>query len=116
MFYRSRKTFEIRGSRLRIFKSFEITKTIYSSSERSEQFLVTKCFFNLFLEISEISKNRTIMIQIGKKILGFSNLQEKIEKDFGHSVQFFPLSIKVATFRKTAVNSGSFILRYVAHV
>ena len=56
------------------------------------------------------------MIQIGKKILGFSNLQEKIEKDFGHSVQFFPLSIKVATFRKTAVNSGSFILRYVAHV
>ena len=70
----------------------------------------------MFLKVSQISKNRTIMIQIGKKILGFSNLQEKIEKDFGHSVQFFPLSIKVATFRKTAVNSGSFILRYVAHV
>ena len=28
---------------------FEITRTIYSNSERSEQFLVTECFFNLFL-------------------------------------------------------------------
>ena len=46
------KTFEIRGWRPRIFKFFEITWTIYSNSERSEQFLVTDCFFNLFLEIS----------------------------------------------------------------
>ena len=30
------------------------TRTIYSNSERSEQFLVTKCFFNLFLEVSHI--------------------------------------------------------------
>ena len=43
-------------------------------------------------------------------------IKTRLKKDFGHSVQFFPLSIKVATFRKTAVNSGSFILRYVAHV
>ena len=33
---------------------FEITRTIYSNSERSEQFLVTECFFNLFLEVSQI--------------------------------------------------------------
>ena len=33
-------------------KMFEITGTIYSSSERSEQFLATECFFNLFLEVS----------------------------------------------------------------
>ena len=33
---------------------FEITRTIYSNSERSEQFLVTECFFNLFLEVSHI--------------------------------------------------------------
>ena len=33
---------------------FEITRTIYSYSERSEQFLVTECFFNLFLEVSHI--------------------------------------------------------------
>ena len=30
---------------------FEITRTIYSNSDRSEQFLVTTCFFNLFLEV-----------------------------------------------------------------
>ena len=35
-------------------KIFEITRTIYSNSERSEQFLVTECFFNLFLEVSQI--------------------------------------------------------------
>ena len=33
---------------------FEKTKTIYSNSERTEQFLVTQCFFNLFLEVSDI--------------------------------------------------------------
>ena len=60
------KTFEIRGWRPRIFKNFEIAWTIYSNSERSEQFLVTECFFNLFLEISQVSKNRTIIIQILK--------------------------------------------------
>ena len=27
---------------------------------------LTECFFNLFLEISQISKNRIIIIQIGK--------------------------------------------------
>ena len=48
-------------------KIFEITKTIYQNSERSEQFLVTECFFNLFLEVSHVSKIRTIMVQIGKK-------------------------------------------------
>ena len=36
------------------FQIFEITRTIYSNSERSEQFLVTECFFNLFLEVSYI--------------------------------------------------------------
>ena len=45
-----------------IEKSFETTRTIYSSSERSEQFLITECFFNLFREVSE-----TIRIQKGKK-------------------------------------------------
>ena len=29
-------------------------RTIYSNSERSEQFLVTDCFFNLFLEVSHV--------------------------------------------------------------
>ena len=50
----------------RIPKIFEITRTIYSNSERSEQFLVKECSFNLFLEVSQIQKIRTIIIQIGK--------------------------------------------------
>ena len=44
-----RKNFDIRGW---ICKIFEITRTIYSNSERSEQ-LVTECFFNLFPEVSQ---------------------------------------------------------------
>ena len=42
------------NSRLLICKIFEITRTIYSNSERTEQFLVTECFFNLFLEVFPI--------------------------------------------------------------
>ena len=40
------------GWRPRIWKFVEITRTIYSNSERSEQFMVIECFFNLFLEVS----------------------------------------------------------------
>ena len=50
------------------------------NSERSEQFLVTECFFNSFLEVSQIYYIRTIEIKIVKKMLGFRNLQEKLEK------------------------------------
>ena len=32
--------------------NFWITRTICSTSERLEQFLVTECFFDLFLEVS----------------------------------------------------------------
>ena len=42
---------KIRGWRSRICKFLEIAWTIYSNSERSEQFLVTEWFFNLFLEV-----------------------------------------------------------------
>ena len=49
-----REKFEIRGWRTRFCKIFEITRTIYSNSERSEQLLVTECFFNLFLDVSHI--------------------------------------------------------------
>ena len=45
---------EIQGRRPRICKNFEINWTIYSNSERTEQFLVKECFFNLFLEVSHI--------------------------------------------------------------
>ena len=48
------KIFEIRGWGPRICKNFEITRTICLNSEKSEQFLVAECFFNLFLEVSQI--------------------------------------------------------------
>ena len=48
------------------FENFEIIGTIYSNSESSGHFLVTECFFNLFLEVSQIWWIRTIKIQIGK--------------------------------------------------
>ena len=35
-------------------KTFEITRTIYSNSEKSEQFLVSECCLNLLLEVSQI--------------------------------------------------------------
>ena len=40
-----RKYYEIWGWRPRICKIFEITSTIFSNSERSEEYLVTECFF-----------------------------------------------------------------------
>ena len=36
------------------FTLLSFTYQIYSSSERSEQFLVRECFSNLFLEVSQI--------------------------------------------------------------
>ena len=42
-----------------------LCRTIYSNSEGSEQLLVTKCFFNLFLKIF------------------FSNKLEQLEKNIG---------------------------------
>ena len=54
LFFWFRKSFEIWGWRPRICKIVEITWTIYSNSERSEQFLLTEFFFNLFLEVSQI--------------------------------------------------------------
>ena len=50
----SRKTFEIWGWRLRICKIFEVTWTFFFKQWNSEQFLLTKCFLNLFLEVSQI--------------------------------------------------------------
>ena len=45
--------FEDEGREFAIFlRSLHIT--ICSNSERSEQFLVTECFFKLFLEVSHI--------------------------------------------------------------
>ena len=77
LFYWSRKTFDIRGWRPRIFKNFEITRTIYSNSERSEQFLLTECFFNLFLEVSQISKNNyNSNFDLGEMVFCYQNCSD----------------------------------------
>ena len=58
-------------------KFFEITRTIYSNSERSEQFMVTECFFNLFL----LTPNKLEQSEFKmEKIIG--KLQEKLENTF----------------------------------
>ena len=44
LFYWTRKTFKLWGWRPRICKNFEITKTIYSNSETSDQFLKQDAF------------------------------------------------------------------------
>ena len=44
----------------------EFTRPIYSNSESSEQFLVTECFFNLFLEVFSYLSNETMKTQNGK--------------------------------------------------
>ena len=41
-----------------------------------------RLFFNLFLEVSHIQENRTIMIQIGKKNIGIQKSSENLEKAF----------------------------------
>ena len=48
------KLLKFQGWMQRICKIFDITRTISLNSERSEQCLVTECFFNLFLEVSQI--------------------------------------------------------------
>ena len=60
----------------------KITRTIYSNSERSKQFLVREYFFNLFLEAGLIISNE--LEQLGfklEKLLGLRNIQEKLEKE-----------------------------------
>ena len=61
------------------FQKFEITRTIYSNSERSEQFLVTECFFKVemileqrefaFLSPSNICEN----LNFSREIQNFAN-------------------------------------------
>ena len=75
------------GWRPRIFKKFEITRTICSNSKRSEKILVTESFFNLFLEVFQIWWIRTIIFQVGKMYWAFRNIQEKLEKSFCEFVQ-----------------------------
>ena len=75
-----RKTFEIRSWRPKICKCFEITRTIYSKSEPSEQFLKQNYFLTYLWSFL-----RTIRIPIGQNNWGlilFRNKHEKLENLF----------------------------------
>ena len=62
--------------RHRICKNFEFSSTI--CSVRSEQFLVTECFFKLFPGGFSLMINWSNYNSNWKKILGFRNMQEKL--------------------------------------
>ena len=52
-----------------------MTGTIHSNSERSEQFLVTECYPGDFSDLKKQNNYNSNW----KKLLGFRNLQEKLE-------------------------------------
>jgi hypothetical protein len=59
--------FEAEGREFEIL--FEIPRTICSNSERSEQFLLTECFFNLILEVfSYLNKLEQLEFKLEKNI------------------------------------------------
>ena len=45
-----------------------LLRSIYSNSERSGPILKQNVFFNLFLEVSQISQIRKVRIEVGKII------------------------------------------------
>ena len=65
-----RKTFEIRGWRPRIYKNFEITWTIHSNSERSEQFVKQNAFLTCTWRFLRSNKFQSNYNSNCKKIFG----------------------------------------------
>ena len=68
IFKSSRKRFEIPGWRPRIWRFFEISRTIYSNSERPEQFLVTECFLTCSCRFLISNKFKHLLSKLEKKI------------------------------------------------
>ena len=81
----------------KIFKDFEITRTICSNSGRSEQFLVTECFF-LTCYLGKLEFN-----------LGFRNMPEKLE-NFIAKIQ--PFVSRQLTFKDWILH-GIFVATYL---
>ena len=61
------------------------------NSERSEQFLVRECFLILFLKL-EFDKLEQLEF-ILEKIMGFRNMQEKLENDLAQQLQLFSIHL-----------------------
>ena len=75
LFLWSRKTFEIRGWRPRICKIFEISRTIYLNSERSEQFLKENNSLTYFWRFLRSNTLEQFKFKL-EKIIGIYKLQE----------------------------------------
>ena len=75
--------FEAEGQEFAKFlRSLEQTS---SNSERSEQFLVTEClFFSFVLGSFSYLVNKNNSNSNWKKLLGFRNMQEKLEKNLNY--------------------------------
>ena len=65
-------------------KNFEITRKIYSNSERAGQFLVTKWFLTWFWRFLISNNWEELEFKLKKKVLGFRNMREKLENTFTH--------------------------------
>ena len=63
----------------RICKIFDITRTIYSNSERSEQFLVTECFLTCSWRFLTSYKLEQLEFKL-EKIIGIQKHAGKVGK------------------------------------
>ena len=61
--------------------------TIYSNSERSEHFLVMNAFLTCSWRFLISNKLEQLEFELKKKILGFRNMQEKLENDIFWQLQ-----------------------------
>ena len=81
---------------MRICKFFEITRTIYSKSERSEKNLVTECFLNLFLEVSHVYRLEQLEFKLGK-IIGIQKHAGKVRKSRNYKAKIVYTECKQRT-------------------
>ena len=77
------KKFEIQGWTSRICKFFEITRSICSSSERSEQLLVTECFLTCSWRFLRYDKLEQLGFKLEKNIW-IKKHAGKVRKRFIH--------------------------------
>ena len=56
-------------------------RTIFSNSERSEQFLVTECFLTCSWRFLRSTKLEQVEFKLEKNIFGFRNMEEMLEKE-----------------------------------
>ena len=104
---------QLQKSRAEIFRSFfgsienfrvcfrylMTFRTIYSSSERSEQFLVTECFFNFCCSFPRSKKIEQLQLRM-EKIIGNQKSAGKVKK------QYVPKT-------KGVVNNSVFSMYYI---